>query len=140
MVEGGAPAPDIRVRKAVVEDQEIIADMQCAMAMETENKQLNRELVKQAVQRITTNPKWGFYLMAWDENDPEKKLVGTTLLTILDMNVALGGLIYMINSVYVCPEGRRKGIFRALYNSVVEAARADPMAKCVRLYVEHDNY
>ena len=78
--------------------------------------------------------------MAWDENDPEKKLVGTTLLTILDMNVALGGLIYMINSVYVAPEARRKGIFRALYNSVVEAARADPLAKCVRLYVEHDNY
>ena len=36
-------------------------------------------------------------------------------------------------------EARRKGVFRALYTRVVETAKADPLVKCVRLYVELDN-
>ena len=45
----------------------------------------------------------------------------------------------MINAGYVIPEARRKGVFRKLYNFVVERAQADPLVKCVRLYVELEN-
>ena len=46
----------------------------------------------------------------------------------------------MIQSVFVHKDYRGKGIFKKLYTCCVEAAKADPLAKCVRLYVEHDNY
>ena len=46
----------------------------------------------------------------------------------------------MIQSVYVDAEYRKKGVFRALYTNVVEKAKADPMTKGVRLYVDHDNH
>ena len=41
--------------------------------------------------------------------------------------------------MYVKPEHRKKGCFRALYNKVVEIAKKDPIAKSVRLYVDKDN-
>ena len=37
------------------------------------------------------------------------------------------------------PDARKKGVFRSLYNTVVEAAKANPEVKCVRLYVEKEN-
>ena len=57
-----------------------------------------------------------------------------------EMSAAVGGMIYMIQSVYVNAEARKKGVFRALYNGVVEKAKQDPLVKCVRLYVELENY
>ena len=45
----------------------------------------------------------------------------------------------MIQSVYVEKEYRKKGVFRALYETVIENAKKDPMTKGVRLYVEHNN-
>ena len=50
------------------------------------------------------------------------------------------GWIWWIQSVYVRADARRRGIFRALYEHVYEAARADPEVIGLRLYVEHDNH
>ena len=55
------------------------------------------------------------------------------------MSLKLGGMIYWIQSAYVLPEYRGKGAFRALYDFVVAQSKADPIAKCVRLYVDADN-
>ena len=41
--------------------------------------------------------------------------------------------------MYVNAEYRKKGEFRKLYNYVVDNAKADPLVKCVRLYVETEN-
>ena len=46
----------------------------------------------------------------------------------------------MIQSVFVHKDYRNKGVFRSLYNKVVEEATADPLTKGVRLYVELENY
>mmetsp|Transcript_9559 Transcript_9559/g.11775 ORF Transcript_9559/g.11775 Transcript_9559/m.11775 type:complete len:90 (-) Transcript_9559:85-354(-) len=56
-----------------------------------------------------------------------------------EMSMNLGGLIHWIQSVFVNPEARRKGVFRKLYSFVVERAQVDPLVKCVRLYVELEN-
>ena len=57
-----------------------------------------------------------------------------------EMSVAQGGLIHWIQSVYVNADARKKGVFRKLYTFVKDQAQADPLVKCVRLYVELDNY
>ena len=55
------------------------------------------------------------------------------------MSPRLGGLIRFIQSVYVVPEHRGKGIFISLYNQVVEKAKSEEITKAVRLYVDHTN-
>ena len=56
-------------------------------------------------------------MLAWDENDPEKRSIGTTMLTY-EMSVAFGGLIHWIQSVFVVPEARRKGVFRKIFTFI----------------------
>ena len=61
------------------------------------------------------------------------------MLTI-ETSLELGGQINWIQSVYVLPEARGKGCFRALYEHIVKEARNDPIVKAVRLYVETENF
>jgi GNAT superfamily N-acetyltransferase len=46
---------------------------------------------------------------------------------------------WWIQSVYVAPEHRRQGVYRALYRHVEQLARATPDVIGLRLYVERDN-
>ena len=124
---------------ATLEDSEVLVEFACKLAFDTEDKTLDRPLVKNAIERCISNPKLGCYFLAWDENDPDKTPIGTTMLTY-EMSVPLGGLIHWIQSVYVNSEHRNKGVFRKLYTHVKERAQADPLVKCVRLYVELENF
>ena len=92
MVSGGS---DIRVRLATEADADDLVDFGARLAFETEDKVLDKELVKTAVLRCIRNPKLGCYYVAWDDTDPEKKNIGTTMLTY-EQNVALGGRINWI--------------------------------------------
>ena len=56
-----------------------------------------------------------------------------------EMSPTMGGLIHWINSVYVHPKHRKKGVFRALYNHIFQKAKDDPKCSCVRLYVDTTN-
>jgi len=56
-----------------------------------------------------------------------------------EMSPEVGGRIWWINSVYVHPDHRKKGVFRSLYDHITAIARSDPIIKCVRLYVEIAN-
>jgi ribosomal protein S18 acetylase RimI-like enzyme len=49
------------------------------------------------------------------------------------------GWWWWIQSVYVRPEARRGGVFRALYRSVLEDANRAGDVRGVRLYVEQEN-
>jgi ribosomal protein S18 acetylase RimI-like enzyme len=42
--------------------------------------------------------------------------------------------------VYVLPEWRRQGVFKALYRHVENLARQDPHVCGLRLYVERENF
>jgi GNAT superfamily N-acetyltransferase len=50
------------------------------------------------------------------------------------------GWLWWIQSVYVRPEARRRGVFRALYQHVYQAAQTDPEVVGLRLYMEQDNH
>jgi GNAT superfamily N-acetyltransferase len=50
------------------------------------------------------------------------------------------GWFWWIQSVYVRPEARRRGVFRALFEHVHQAARADERVIGLRLYVERENH
>ncbi|HUG92553.1 MAG TPA: GNAT family N-acetyltransferase, partial [Planctomycetaceae bacterium] len=49
------------------------------------------------------------------------------------------GEIWWLQSVYVVPEHRRQGVFRALFHHAMAEAEADSGVAGVRLYVEEQN-
>ena len=126
-------------------DAEVLADYGIKLAFETEDKTLDKAIILQGVKDLIAKPKMGVYYLAEIAEDTDAngnvtkwKPVGTIMVTF-EMQPRLGGLLHMIQSVYVDKEYRKKGVFRSLYNKVIECAKADPITKAVRLYVDHDN-
>ena len=129
---------DIQVRLATLEDVNDLADYGCSLVWDSEGKTMDKAFISGAITRNLTNPKGNYYLIAFDNNHPEKKSVGTTMITH-EMSVEQGGLICWIHAVYVSAEARRLGVFTKLYDYVRQKSEADPLVKCVRLYVEFNN-
>jgi GNAT superfamily N-acetyltransferase len=62
-----------------------------------------------------------------------------TLMFTFEWSDWRNGLWWWIQSVYVPPEFRRRGVYRALYAHVRALAEADAGVCGIRLYVENDN-
>ena len=62
------------------------------MAKETEDKELNIELLTSGVTNCIKNPKYGQYYVAMNS---EQEICGSCLITF-EMSTSLGGLIYWI--------------------------------------------
>lgn len=103
------------------------------MAWETEAKRLEVEALARGVRAVFDKPERGFYLIAEREGVP----VGGLLITY-EWSDWRNGDFWWIQSVYVEPAARRKGVLRALYEEVLRRARASE-AVGVRLYVEKEN-
>ena len=121
------------LRHGVIEDAAQIASFQVAMAMETESKVLLEESVLAAVRSVFSDPEKGFYLVADHDGD----VVGSLLITY-EWSDWRNSNMWYIQSVYVSPSHRRKGIFQRLYKKVLELAKAKDVSY-VRLYVETEN-
>ena len=53
----------------------------CTKCYETEGKTLDPDRSRAAIVKGIQSPAIGTYLLAWDENDPDKKPVGTMMCT-----------------------------------------------------------
>ena len=125
---------DFLVREASAQDARAIATFQIAMARETEHRELDAETVIAGVTGVLQNPKHGFYLVA-----TEQKTVVASLLLTFEWSDWRNGVFWWIQSVYVGPNWRRRGIFRALFAEVKRRAQEDEAVRGLRLYVERDN-
>lgn len=105
-----------------------------AMALETEAKTLDPQTVAAGVRGLFARPQAGFYVVA--ELDGE---VVAALLVTSEWSDWRAGFFWWIQSVYVRPESRRRGIFRGLFEAVCEQAAGEADVCGVRLYVESDN-
>ena len=123
----------LTVRAAQRGDIPHIAAWNQAMAWETERKRLDADVLARGVAAVFEEPRRGFYLVAERDGAP----VGCLLVTYEWSDWRCGDF-YWIQSVYVVEEARRGGVFRAMYDAVVERARAAG-AVGVRLYVETEN-
>ena len=124
----------IQVRDAVRADLAFLVECNAAMALETEHKTLDREVLTRGTRAVFDDPSRGFYLVA--ERDGEK--VGCLLITF-EWSDWRNGDWWWFQSVYVVPHARRGGVFRALHAEVERRARAAPRVIGLRLYVERDN-
>ena len=66
-------------------------------------------------------------------------VVGMLLLT-REWSDWRNGWLWWIQSVYVRPEARRRGVFRALYDHIYRLAQAEPDVIGLRLYMEENNH
>jgi len=124
----------LRVRRATAADADTLRDFNVAMAAETEGVALDAERVGRGVALCLADPAKGFYLVA----ERGGVAVGQTMVTY-EWSDWRAGTFFWIQSVYVRPEARGEGVFRALYDAVLADARARDDVAGVRLYVHHDN-
>jgi ribosomal protein S18 acetylase RimI-like enzyme len=127
-------ASTLVVRNARNQDIPALADFNIAMAQETENKILSPTKVKAGMRAVLRHPDHGFYLVA--ELNGE---VAGSLLVTREWSDWRNGVFWWIQSVYVPPEFRKRGIYRALYDEVKARAKSNPEVCGFRLYVERSN-
>jgi ribosomal protein S18 acetylase RimI-like enzyme len=124
----------LTIRQAERRDADAIARFNSAMALETEGKVLLPERINPGVLRLLDDPSLGFYVVA----ERAGSVVGSLMITN-EWSDWRNGLFWWIQSVYIVPEARRQGVYRALYDFVRDKARADPGICGFRLYVEKEN-
>jgi len=137
---------DIRVRLATSADSDAFVRFNRAMAMETENKKLDEAVVAPGVRAVFEDSTRGFYVVAQntrssiDEsaNDDADDIVAALMVTF-EWSDWRNATFWWIQSVYVRPDFRRRGLYRRLYNFVREHARSAGNVCGFRLYVEKSN-
>ena len=122
------------IRSACTDDISDIAQFNIAMAQETEERQLDPETIQSGVSGVIQNHAHGFYLIA----ERDQVAVGSLLITF-EWSDWRNGTLWWIQSVYVKPEHRRMGVFRALDDAVIARAQAAKSVRGIRLYVEQEN-
>ncbi|HEY3246269.1 MAG TPA: GNAT family N-acetyltransferase [Phycisphaerae bacterium] len=126
---------DIVIRSATAADLDTIVAFNAAMALETEHKQLDPHVLQRGVGKAIADPDRCAYFVA----EIDGRVVGQTMVTY-EWSDWRDGWFWWIQSVYVHPDYRRRGVFRALYQHVRAQARARPDVCGLRLYVEGQNH
>jgi len=124
----------VQIRLATEEDKEAIADFQMKMAMETEGMHLNEETVQSGVLNVFRDPKKGKYFVAVENG----QIIASTLLTN-EWSDWRNQWFLWIQSVYVLPEKRGKGVFRKMYQNIQEMVNSDNEIAGLKLYVDSEN-
>lgn len=123
----------VQIRAAAPHDLPDLVAWNAAMAWETEQKRLDPDTLRRGMEGVFKQPGRGFYLIA----ERDGVAVGSLLVTYEWSDWRCGDF-WWIQSVYVTPQARRGGVFRALYGAVEQRA-AETGAVGLRLYVETEN-
>ncbi len=123
----------IAVRLARDADVQTVAASNVAMAKETEGRALDPHAALRGARAVLADRSKGFYLIA----ERGGGFAGQLLVTF-EWSDWRDGTFWWIQSVYVDRSARRTGVYRALYEHVLERARREG-ACGVRLYVDRDN-
>ena len=120
-------------REAVPADASAIITFQIAMARETEELELDREILTRGVNAVFADPALGRYYIA----ESDGRVVGSLMITY-EWSDWRNGMVWWIQSVYVIPELRRRGVYAGLY-SHVKAMVEQSTVRGIRLYVDKRN-
>jgi ribosomal protein S18 acetylase RimI-like enzyme len=121
-------------RKAIPADASRIVDFQLRMAMETEAVTLDPAICGRGVEGLFAEPSRGSYFVAQEQD----QIAGSLMITY-EWSDWRAAMVWWIQSVYVAPEWRRRGIYAGLYDHVKALVEADPSVGGIRLYVDRRN-
>jgi GNAT superfamily N-acetyltransferase len=125
---------DLLIRAATPSDADTITRFNLAMAHETERRALDEQTVRAGVLGVLNDPTRGVYYVA----ERGGNLVGQMMVTY-EWSDWRNGVFWWIQSVYVRPEARGAGVYRALHEWVAQLARRNERVRGLRLYVEREN-
>ena len=103
------------------------------MARETEDLELSEERVRAGVLAVFDSAARGFYVVAEQAGE-----IAGALMVTNEWSDWRNAYFWWIQSVYVAPAARRRGVYRALHQFVIDSARSSG-ACGVRLDVEKQN-
>ncbi len=124
----------MKIRTANSAEIDALVNFNQAMALETEGKSLDSEILRRGVSAVFADEKKGFYVVA-EEN---AEIVGGLMVTF-EWSDWRAKWFWWIQSVYILPEFRGRGIYRLLYDFVKAQAIVDQNVCGFRLYVETEN-
>lgn len=124
----------MKIRRATINDKPVIKEFQIAMALETENICLETETVAKGIKAVFDDPSRGIYFVA----EKEGKVVGSLMVTF-EWSDWRNSYFWWIQSVYIKPEARRKGIFKQMYLYLKTIVQNDSSLCGLRLYAEKTN-
>jgi ribosomal protein S18 acetylase RimI-like enzyme len=125
----------MNIRIAVPDDADALVEFNQAMALETEGKQLNGNILRAGVEAVFSDEKKGFYVVA-----EENGIITGGLMVTSEWSDWRNGWFWWIQSVYIRPEARGQGIYSRLYDFVKTKADKTGNVCGFRLYVENDNF
>jgi ribosomal protein S18 acetylase RimI-like enzyme len=123
----------MKIRQADLSDAGRVIDFNARLAEETEHRKLDRLVLDDGVRAALSDSSKPVYFLA----EIDGRVVGQLMITH-EWSDWRNGDIWWIQSVYVDPDFRRRGVFKALYEHVREQARKSGAAG-IRLYVERNN-
>jgi len=124
----------IILRPAGQRDVDFLVEANVSMARETEGRDLDQVVVRRGVERALAERDKGRYFVA--------QIAGRNagcLLVTLEWSDWRDGWFWWIQSVWVDPAARGRGVYTALHEHVRGAARAAGDVVGLRLYVEREN-
>ncbi len=124
----------VKVRPGLLFDVDEIAAFQVEMALETENLSLDLPTVTLGVSAVFDDPAKGKYWVA-EIGDQ----VAGCLLTVPEWSDWRNGTVLWIHSVYVRPQFRSQGVYRALYQHLKAMVSESRDLRGLRLYVDKTN-
>ena len=124
---------DLTITRGKASDIDAIVRFQADMAMESEGTMLDMDRLTLGVTSAINDEQKGIYLVARANDTP----IGSLMLTRewSDWN---NQWYWWIQSVYVMPEYRKKGVYKALYATLKDMARENRVSQ-IRLYADRTN-
>ncbi len=128
--DGGSP----RIRPARPEEADLLIELQARLARESEGLELDPTALGRGVRAVFDDPGLGEYWVAEIAGE-----VAACLLVTREWSDWRNGTVLWIQGVYVLPEQRGRGLYRALYEHQRRRVEATPDLKGIRLYVHLGN-
>ncbi|MFP4663359.1 MAG: N-acetyltransferase family protein [Bacteroidales bacterium] len=124
----------MRVRPAVSADINSLIEFQMAMAQETEGISLDKKVVKNGITSVLNDIQKARYFVA----EMDKEIIGCFMVTPEWSDWRAGYFIWL-QSVYVKPAHRGKGVFVKMYDYLKDVVKNNSDYRGIRLYVDKNN-
>ena len=124
---------NLTITRGKASDIDAIVRFQADMAMESEGTMLDMDRLTLGVSSAINDEQKGIYLVARANDTP----IGSLMLTRewSDWN---NQWYWWIQSVYVMPEYRKKGVYKAMYATLKDMAQENGVSQ-IRLYADRTN-
>jgi GNAT superfamily N-acetyltransferase len=124
---------DIIIRQATALDVPTLVEYNQGLAKETENISLDEATLRQGVENALHRNDCQYFAA-----ELNGRVIGQTMVTT-EWSDWRNGEMWWMQSVYVHPDYRKRGVFPTIFWHIEKLAESNPDVKALRLYVMHDN-